>query len=156
MESPKLCYAEPNGLREHIMSGDPNEHPAEKPDAFAEPADWLTELRELYPEWKPPNAYDPEEMRAAYDAWWNDYIEINDEQDRQVFTLSGELKRFLVLTEALAKSAVANDLDSAPLITFLEDARSFCFGLQNRLPIAGEHVRVLLEQLNSSFQDLLY
>ena len=76
-------------------------------------------------------------MRAAYDAWWNDYIEINDEQDGQVFTLSGGLKRFLVLTEALAKSAVANDLDSAPLITFLEDARSFYFGLQDHLPIAG-------------------
>jgi DNA-binding response OmpR family regulator len=42
---------------------------------------------------------------------------------------------------------VANDLGSAPLITFLEDARSFYFGLQDRLPIAGEHVRVLLEQL---------
>jgi hypothetical protein len=80
MESPKLRHAEPNGLREHIMSGDPNENPAEKPDAFAEPADWLAELREQYPAWLPPDPYDPVAMRATCDYWWKSVIEKTDEQ----------------------------------------------------------------------------
>jgi len=147
MESPKLRYAEPNGLREHIMSDDPNENPAEKPDAFAEPADWLAELREQYPEWEPPDPYDAVAMREASDDWWESCIEITDEQDHRVFTLSHELKRFLVLTEALARSAEANGLNSEPLIIFLQDAKSFYFGLQDRLPTAGEGVHVVVDRL---------
>lgn len=130
-----------------MMSGDQNENPAENPGAFAEPSDWLAELREQYPLWQPPDPSDPVAMRAACDDWWECYIEITDEQDHRVFTLSHELKRFLVLTEALARSAEANGLNSEPLIMFLQDAKSFYYGLQDRLPTAGDGVHVLVDRL---------
>lgn len=126
---------------------EPSPPVADNPRAFAEAADWLPELRELYPEWEPPDPYDPEQMRESCDGWRESYIEIADEQDHQDFFLSDDLKKFLVLTEALARSAEANGLDSEPLIAFHRDAKFFYFKIQDRLPTAIDPVLVLLDRL---------
>ena len=54
-------------------SASPQDHSpaiADEPNTFAEASKWLTELREMYPEWQPPDPHDPVAMREACDNWW--------------------------------------------------------------------------------------
>jgi hypothetical protein len=121
--------------------------PDDEPSAFADLSDVLREVREQYPEWEPPDPYDAVVMREACDEWWDKYIEISDEQDHRTFTRSDELKRFLVSTEALARAAAANGLDSEPLLIFLHDAKEFYYKLRERLPTGVDPAHLLVDQL---------
>ena len=100
----------------------------------------------MYPESQPPDPHDPVAMREACDNWWTVTTRSLRAGPRK-FTLSDELKKFLVVTEALARSAEANGLDSEPLILFLRDAKLFYFKLQDRLPTAIDRVHVLVNRL---------
>jgi Transcriptional regulatory protein, C terminal len=120
---------------------------ADEPHAFAEAADWIAELREMYPEWHPPDPYDPVVMREACDEWRESYIEITEDQDHRDFTFLHDLKRFLFLTEILARSVEVNGMNSEPLLIFLRDGKLFSFDLEDRLPTANAAVFVLLERL---------
>ncbi len=128
-----------------MMSGDPNENPAEEPVAFAEPSEWLAELREQYPLWQPPDPKDPEDMLAACEYWWDDYIEIAEEHDQRDITR--ELKRFILTVKALARSAEVNGLSARPLIHFYHDMEAFSLPPQTDLPAAGSEVHELLDHL---------
>jgi hypothetical protein len=124
------------------MTGDPPDIPDDEPNAFADASDVL---REQDPEWEPPDPRDSEAMLAACTYWHDHYIEIADEQGQRDITR--ELRRFIVVTKALAWVAEVNGIDSAPLVAFFHDAESFYWKLEDRLPIATPEIHVLLERL---------
>src|SRR4051812_9699379 len=104
-------------------------------------------VRELQAEIKPIDPSDPAMMRAACDFWWDEYIEITEQQAQRNLTLTDEVRNFLSLTESLAIAAEGNSLDSTPLVMFIHDAQSFYFGSQPQLPVAGPPVQILLDRL---------
>ena len=95
---------------------------------------------------------DPVMMQAACEFWWDQYIEISDQQERRDFTLSDEMQDFLGVTEALAKAAEANGLDSTTVVAFLHEVRSFYFHIKDRLPVAGPPVQYSSTASSSSLR----
>jgi hypothetical protein len=108
-----------------------------------EQPDWIRELERQVPL----DPSDPETLRAACEAWGEQYRELAEARGQQDLRLSEEVQQFLALTESLAIAAEGNGLDSTPLVEFYQRARSFYFGLQPRLPAAGPQVLVLLDRL---------
>lgn len=79
--------------------------------------------------------------------WWEDYVEIVATQDDGEEVSTAKVAAFLQLTERLAQAVVDLDLDPTPLNQFRQNAEGCYFGVQERLPAAGEAVHLLLDRL---------
>lgn len=120
------------------MNGETTEPPAEEPE-------WQAELRDLYPRWRPPDPRDPDDMLAACEYWWDDFVEIAEEHDRRDVTQ--DVQRLIATLKALARCAETNGLSAAPLIRCYQDLEGFSCMPQSDIPAAGQDVQTLLEHL---------
>jgi hypothetical protein len=115
-------------------------------DGALDEPEWVSKMRERSLK-RPLDVSDPVIIQEACQGWFENYIEIAEEEIKPDFQPTDELKQFLTLTEALAKAAELNNLNSSPLVAFLQEARRFYYKLADRLPIADPAVHVLLDRL---------